>query len=187
MGLSNYLPNSRINQPGVCTSTTRPASPYEGQVIYETDTDRVLVWNGTGWYPNWNTAWGVVSYQQSTTTQGVSTTEAVSFTCSFTAITNRRYKFTYFEPALQTPAGAGNYVFAKTRLTNTSGTQYSQAQIQASGTTQVANSIVSTASTTLSAGSVSIVSTLWCNTSTCNAFRGSGNPAFFLVEDIGPA
>jgi hypothetical protein len=49
MGLSNYLPNSRINQPGVCTSSTRPASPYEGQVIYETDTDRVLVWNGTAW------------------------------------------------------------------------------------------------------------------------------------------
>jgi hypothetical protein len=49
MGLSNYLPNSRINQPGVCTSSTRPASPYEGQVIYETDTDRVLVWNNSAW------------------------------------------------------------------------------------------------------------------------------------------
>lgn len=49
MGLSNYLPNSRINQSGVCTSSTRPASPYEGQVIYETDTDRTLVWNGTAW------------------------------------------------------------------------------------------------------------------------------------------
>lgn len=34
---------------GVCTSTTRPSAPYEGQVIYETDTDRVLVWNGTRW------------------------------------------------------------------------------------------------------------------------------------------
>lgn len=49
MALSNYLPSSRINQPGVCTSTTRPVSPYEGQVIYETDTDRVLVWNNSAW------------------------------------------------------------------------------------------------------------------------------------------
>jgi hypothetical protein len=49
MGLSNYLPSSRISQSGVCTSTTRPASPYEGQVIYETDTDRVLVWNASAW------------------------------------------------------------------------------------------------------------------------------------------
>jgi hypothetical protein len=36
-------------KPGVCTSTTRPASPYNGQVIYETDTDKTLVYNGTGW------------------------------------------------------------------------------------------------------------------------------------------
>jgi hypothetical protein len=49
MGLSNYLANSRINQPGVCTSSTRPASPYEGQVIYETDTNRVLVYDSAAW------------------------------------------------------------------------------------------------------------------------------------------
>lgn len=49
MGLSNYIPSSRISQPGVCTSLTRPATPYIGQVIYETDTARTLVWNSTGW------------------------------------------------------------------------------------------------------------------------------------------
>lgn len=49
MGLSNYVPNSRIAQPGVCTSTTRPATPFEGQVIYETDTNRVLVWDASAW------------------------------------------------------------------------------------------------------------------------------------------
>lgn len=36
-------------RPGVCTSTNRPISPYEGQVIYETDTDRTLVWNSSSW------------------------------------------------------------------------------------------------------------------------------------------
>ena len=49
MGLSNYTPSSRISQSGVCTSSTRPATPYEGQVIYETDTDKVMVWNGSAW------------------------------------------------------------------------------------------------------------------------------------------
>jgi hypothetical protein len=49
MALSNYLPNSRISQAGVCTSSTRPVSPYEGFVIYETDTDRVLVYNNSAW------------------------------------------------------------------------------------------------------------------------------------------
>lgn len=60
MGLSNYVPSSRVSQAGVCTSTTRPASPYEGQMIYETDTDKILVYTGAAWNPPWNTAWGVL-------------------------------------------------------------------------------------------------------------------------------
>ena len=36
-------------RPGVCTSTSRPSSPYEGQSIYQTDTDTVLFWNGSAW------------------------------------------------------------------------------------------------------------------------------------------
>jgi hypothetical protein len=34
---------------GVCTSTTRPSGPYKGQMIYETDTDMVAIWNGSAW------------------------------------------------------------------------------------------------------------------------------------------
>lgn len=33
----------------VCTSTTRPSAPYAGQEIFETDTAKVLVYDGTGW------------------------------------------------------------------------------------------------------------------------------------------
>lgn len=49
MPLSSVVGAQSIVKPGVCTSTTRPASPYDGQVIYETDTDRAMVYNGTGW------------------------------------------------------------------------------------------------------------------------------------------
>lgn len=48
MGLGNAYGNLGLKS-GVCTSTTRPASPYEGMVIYETDTDLVLAWNGSSW------------------------------------------------------------------------------------------------------------------------------------------
>jgi len=48
MALSNALPNS-ILKPGVCTSTTRPSNPYEGQFIYETDTNALLVYDGSSW------------------------------------------------------------------------------------------------------------------------------------------
>lgn len=46
MGISNVSNGLRS---GVCTSTTRPSAPYEGQMIYETDTDMVAIWNGTAW------------------------------------------------------------------------------------------------------------------------------------------
>ena len=49
MAVSNFIPSSRVMQPGVCTSTTQPASPYEGMVIYETDTDLLRIWNGSAW------------------------------------------------------------------------------------------------------------------------------------------
>lgn len=38
-----------------CTSGTRPSSPNDGMTIYETDTDRVLVYNGSTWIRvGWN-------------------------------------------------------------------------------------------------------------------------------------
>jgi hypothetical protein len=33
----------------ICTSSTRPASPFEGQVIYETDTGLSLIYDGSAW------------------------------------------------------------------------------------------------------------------------------------------
>lgn len=61
---------------GICTSATRPAAPYDGQVIYETDTDRAMVWD--------NSAWVVLSAMGSWTTytpvlsQGVTITKTVN-------------------------------------------------------------------------------------------------------------
>jgi hypothetical protein len=36
-------------KPGVCTSTTRPSTPYTGQIIFETDTGLLRVWDGSIW------------------------------------------------------------------------------------------------------------------------------------------
>lgn len=35
----------------VCTSSTHPGSPAAGQLIFETDTLAVLVWDGAAWSP----------------------------------------------------------------------------------------------------------------------------------------
>jgi hypothetical protein len=46
MAISNQAQGLK---PGVCTSTTRPSTPYTGMMIYETDTNMVAVWNGSSW------------------------------------------------------------------------------------------------------------------------------------------
>ena len=48
----------------VCTSTTRPGTPDTGTMIYETDTAKLLIYNGTAWvdvYPPAAVPTGVIS------------------------------------------------------------------------------------------------------------------------------
>ena len=95
MPLSSVVGAQSIIKPGVCTSSTRPAVPFEGQMIYETDTDKVLVYNGSAWYPNWNTAWGMVGHVSSSPGQTVTTiADMTGITVTFTAISGRRYMST---------------------------------------------------------------------------------------------
>ena len=50
MGITQQIGASSIIKPGVIDNTAaRPASPYEGQVIFQKDMDQLLVWNGTAW------------------------------------------------------------------------------------------------------------------------------------------
>lgn len=48
MGLSQGI-NGQQAQPGVCTSISRPPSPFLGQVIFETDTNLLKVYETDGW------------------------------------------------------------------------------------------------------------------------------------------
>jgi hypothetical protein len=51
MPLSTVLGAQSLVQPAVCTTATRPASPYTGQAIYDTTVSQVLVYNGTAFAP----------------------------------------------------------------------------------------------------------------------------------------
>jgi phage-related tail fiber protein len=44
----------------IVTSTTRPSTPLEGQVVYETDTNKLVLYNENGW--EYTNAAGEVSY-----------------------------------------------------------------------------------------------------------------------------
>ena len=68
-------------RPGVCTSTTRPGSPYDGQLIYETDTNRVAVYDTSSWvYKTPASTTGSVLQVVSTAKTDTFTTTSTSFT-----------------------------------------------------------------------------------------------------------
>jgi len=46
--MNNMRENANIGHL-ICTSTSRPAAPDEGTMIYETDTDLLYVWTGAAW------------------------------------------------------------------------------------------------------------------------------------------
>jgi hypothetical protein len=49
MGIASFSGASSVIKPGVVTSSTRPSSPFVGQLIYETDTGRLAAYNGSAW------------------------------------------------------------------------------------------------------------------------------------------
>ena len=118
MGITQQIGASSIIKPGICTSSTRPASPYEGQAIYETDTDKVLVYNGTAWYPNWNTAWGYVAQATLATSIAYITAAQDVLSITFTSVANRRYRYTATGLVVSNATGHFNPMLCDSSNTN---------------------------------------------------------------------
>lgn len=82
----------------ICTSSTRPSSPVNGQMIFETDTGKVLVYYSTPaqWRQPWNLPWGVAGATSYATPQTIGSGGASSLVaqCSFTVVANRQYHAT---------------------------------------------------------------------------------------------
>jgi hypothetical protein len=182
MPITSQIGSSSLIKPGVCTSTTRPASPYEGQVIYETDTDKVLVWNGTAWYPNWNTAWGIVANTIGTTNT-IASGILTPLNTTFTAVANRTYKISAIHPTIGSTIG--DRLILSFRANGTIIQRYADYAIHSSfaSYTHVQGFYAST----FTAGSVTI--TVDWNKQTGNiAPNATANEKHqLLIEDIGPA
>jgi hypothetical protein len=126
---------------------------------------------------------GVMAYNQVTASDLTITAEEVQITgSSFTAVANRYYKVTYFEPQLY---GTLTYMVSSIRLTNLAGTQKQVSYPYIGGAINVPNTLEWVG--TLSAGTTNFVATLSSNSGTGQAYRASNEIAFLLVEDIGPA
>ena len=130
---------------------------------------------------------GIMSLSTATSTISTITTEVVTLTgSSFTAVANRYYKVTYFEPDVYQSSGASGYFGMSIRQTNLAGTLLATSYENFSGAG--ANAIgLAIWIGTLSAGTQNFVGTLTTNLGVMGASRTSVQVAQLLVEDIGPA
>lgn len=116
MGISNQSSGSR---PGVCTSTTRPTAPYNGMVIYETDSKQTLVYNGTAW----------VMLTDADTPPGLELITSASFSAVTELLVDNVFSSTYRNYRIawdaQSSAGGSTVVLQyRTSTTTTSNYQY---------------------------------------------------------------
>lgn len=128
---------------------------------------------------------GIMAYTSSTTSDTSVTTEEVEYTLTWTAVANRYYKITVFEPDTGISGVGAGTCFWRLRQTNISGT------ILQSAYNWVPSSAVDTVSQivyigTFSAGSQTVVATAAATGGvTIQLNRGTGKIGYAVVEDIG--
>ena len=132
---------------------------------------------------------GVMALTKATATDATVTTEEVQITSSsFTAVANRYYKITYFEPAMSVNSASVVFTLKIRQGTTTAGTQLASAlAVNTSGSIFNPTEGICYAVTTFSAGATQVCATLACTAGTASASRSATQAAFILVEDIGPA
>jgi hypothetical protein len=185
MGISNTIPPSRLIQPGVVANTAaRPTSPFEGQAIYQTDTDEVLYYNGTSWSRPWNMPWGQVGYASRTSafTLSTSSTDVTGLSATWTAVSGRMYKttaFVYFSVG----SGTGNLFVS---VADSAGTRVAEGGTYAAATSYPSINVVGY-STGLSGSQTRKVKSNFLGITAATTLAAADYPSVIIVEDIGPA
>ena len=129
---------------------------------------------------------GIMQRVASTSSTTGTNTETVTLTLpAFTAVANRYYRITYFEPYIETLAAAVE-IDARIRMTNISGAII--ARVETFVTTLNAETFVRAEFVgTLSAGSTVVVATIRSIGGNSNVYGSSEYNRLLWVEDIGPA
>lgn len=182
--LNTYLMKQSVI---VCTSGTRPASPIEGMTIYETDTDKLLIYTTatTLWNPPWNLPWGYISESKNTST--VTTNSGNLTTVTFTAVQNSRYRVTGQTYGVASTV-AGDVAFVT--LQDNAGVNFTQQLIECSTAASGKNGSTIVGTITASAsGSVTyrFVGGRAAGSGNTSFAAGATNPILLMVEDMGPS
>ena len=133
---------------------------------------------------------GVMALATSTTSYTLTTSEVIAtgMTVTFTAVANRYYRISYFEPQAQTATFTANTQLTL-RQNNAAGTVLQNTIFQNESNALDQQGMVCTRVMTFSAGSITVVGTAKCSlvTGAPQLIRDSTRNAQLLIEDIGPA
>jgi hypothetical protein len=194
MGITQQIGASSLIKPGVIdNAAARPASPYEGQVIYQKDTDAVLVWNGTAWYPNWNLPWGIVD----TTSGGTSSRGYIFITASQTVNAGSATVLTNSSMTFSGIAGRLYRATLSGYASSTSASGLATLLCRDSADATVSQWVINMTNTGGGGGITAVnlftaagsVTRKWVLSSTTgnNYMGGATTPIHISIEDIGPA
>lgn len=165
-----------------CLSSGRPSSPPAGMTIYETDTNRVLCWNGSAWTPPSNLPWGTLGYAAQTASQSGFATESdiAGVSVTFTAEASRRYRTT-----LRIPVAECMSVSLLAAFINDGGGRIGQGN-ESVGAGGATNHTVTTVTSGVS-GSQTHKGRFWSSGGSATLTASAGVPIWIMVEDIGHA
>ena len=162
--------------------------PYIGESAYQYDgTNDEGLWlrNTAGqWRKSWNMPWGIIGYVEVTANQtGISTiTDLTSLTITATYVANRRIRITG-DVAFQNTTG-GSF----TRLSIREGSTVLNSRQKVGTNNLLDEQIIATAVITPTAGShtYKLSLTMSSGTGTTSLIASATQPAYLLIEDIGP-
>ena len=136
---------------------------------------------------------GMMAFAQSTVNYTLTAANAIAtgMSVTFTAVAGRTYKFTYYEPAVETSTiAAGSTTVLNIRQTNAAGTQYQNGVVasQVAGLKDVNALCLVVVVPFAFSGSITFVGCAIASSVTGAPIlgRSATTPAQILVEDIGP-
>jgi hypothetical protein len=135
---------------------------------------------------------GVMQYASSTADYTLTTDDVIATGMSVTwsAVANRYYRITYYEPQVQTPSAVSALVNLSIKDTNAAGATIQYGRLQTSAALMMTGNVSVIAVVTYgTAVTKTLVGTASVNVTTGapTLQRDATFPAFMLVEDIGPA
>ena len=138
-------------------------------------------------FPFGNVALASSATSYTMTTAAVQTT---GMTVSWTAIANRNYKVTYYEPQVTTPSTLSGYTTLRLYENSVAtGPQLQQGFVQNSAAVALSGSLTLTYVGTFTAGTRTVIGAGLASsvTGVPIAGRSALSKAFLIVEDLGPA